>query len=385
MRLNLLFALSLCGFGSNIAMRLADPLVPQIAADFSVAIPTVAMLATAYALPYSLFQPVLGPVGDSYGKGLLIRASLICLSVGLLVSAFAPNFPTLMTARALSGIAAGGIIPAAIAMIGDRMPMEGRQVAIARMLSMIFIAQIVGATGAGALSPIVGWRGVFVIAAGMTMLVAIVTFGTFSPRPDAVRQPLSLARARAGYASVFSHPLAIPLFVLVFLEGLAGFATHPFVAAILAEREGVGAFEAGLVIGAFGLGALLYSLVAGRIVRGLGPSRMMLFGGSTAGLSLAAFAVSPSWMIDVGLFGIFGFGFFMMHNPMQAIATELSPTARGSAVALFALAIFLGQALGPIAFGFGSAFFGTVPMILAEAAGLVAVALLARRYLSPRE
>ena len=132
MRLDLIFALSLAGLGSNIALRLVDPLVPTIAGEFGLSVTTVATLATAYALPYALFQPVLGPVGDAIGKALLIRASLVVLACGLVMCALAPNFPSLVAARIICGMAAGGIIPAAFAMIGDRIPMADRQVATAR-------------------------------------------------------------------------------------------------------------------------------------------------------------------------------------------------------------------------------------------------------------
>ena len=168
MRLDLILALSLAGLGSNISLRLVDPLVPTIAGEFGLSVATVATLATAYALPYAIFQPVLGPVGDAIGKSLLIRASLIVLAMGLVLCALAPNFPTLMMARMVCGIAAGGIIPAAFALIGDRIPMAERQLAISRLLLLIFIAQIAGAGGAGALSTVFGWRGVLLTAALVT-------------------------------------------------------------------------------------------------------------------------------------------------------------------------------------------------------------------------
>ncbi|MCC0016412.1 MAG: MFS transporter [Rhodobiaceae bacterium] len=379
MRLDLILALSLAGLGSNISLRLVDPLVPTIAGEFGLSVATVATLATAYALPYAIFQPVLGPVGDAIGKSLLIRASLIVLASGLVACALAPNFPALVMARMVCGIAAGGIIPAAFALIGDRIPMAERQLAISRLLLLIFIAQIAGAGGAGALSTVFGWRGVLLTAALVTGSVALVTFSTFSPRPDAVRKRPSLSGAIAGYREVFSNPIALPLYLLTAVEGASVFATHPYVAAVLHRREGVGAFEAGMVIGSFGVGALAYTLCVQWLLAHLGPKRMAVVGSSGAGLALCLFALGGDWRVDCVLFFAFGFAFLMLHNPLQAVATEVSTKARGSAVAMFALALFLGQAMGPPIFGFASALAGTTPMIIVEAAIIASLGVVAAR------
>ena len=380
MRLDLIFALSLAGLGSNIALRLVDPLVPTIAGEFGLSVTTVATLATAYALPYALFQTVLGPVGDAIGKALLIRASLVVLACGLVMCALAPNFPSLVAARIICGMAAGGIIPAAFAMIGDRIPMADRQVAISRLLLLIFIAQIAGAGGAGALSTVFGWRGVLLSAAAVTASVAAFTFTTLTPREGVVRKKPSISSAIAGYREVFANPQAVPLFLLAFLEGTAVFATHPYVASILKARENVDAFEAGMVIGSFGVGALGYTLVVKQLVATLGPRRMAIIGALFAGGALALFAFGRDWRIDCALFFIFGFSFLMLHNPLQAVATELSATARGSSVALFALSLFLGQAVGPPIFGAASFLAGNLPMILAEAAIVASLGVLAARF-----
>ena len=90
---------------------------------------------------------------------------------------------------------------------------------------------------------------------------------------------------------------------------------------------------------------------------------MMRVGGLVAGLAYISVAAPLHWTLIAGVFVVAGFGFYMLHNTMQTQATELAPTARGSALALFASCFFLGQGLGPIlggpishAFGFGTLF-----------------------------
>jgi MFS family permease len=87
----LLFILSLCGFSGALATRLLDPLITSIAADFATSVGVVALLSSAFALPFGLSQPFLGPAGDAFGKVVVIKAAVAILAVCLLASALAPN------------------------------------------------------------------------------------------------------------------------------------------------------------------------------------------------------------------------------------------------------------------------------------------------------
>ena len=64
----LILVLAAGGFASTFAGRTVEPLVGVLARDFASPPATVALLSTAFALPYALIQPVLGPVGDALGK-----------------------------------------------------------------------------------------------------------------------------------------------------------------------------------------------------------------------------------------------------------------------------------------------------------------------------
>jgi MFS family permease len=69
----LLFILSLFGFSGALATRLLDPLITSIAADFTTSVGVVALLSSAFALPFGLSQLFLGPAGDAFGKVVVIR------------------------------------------------------------------------------------------------------------------------------------------------------------------------------------------------------------------------------------------------------------------------------------------------------------------------
>ena len=104
----LLFILSLCGFSGALATRLLDPLITSIAADFATSVGVVALLSSAFALPFGLSQPFLGPLGDAFGKTLMIKVAVAVLAVSLLASALAPSLAILFISRVLGGVAAAG-------------------------------------------------------------------------------------------------------------------------------------------------------------------------------------------------------------------------------------------------------------------------------------
>src|SRR6185369_14329560 len=81
-----------CAFASGFAMRMVDPLMLPIAQQFGLGATTVALLTSAYALPYALAQPFLGPLGDRFGKARCMQVCVLVLALALTVGVFAPSF-----------------------------------------------------------------------------------------------------------------------------------------------------------------------------------------------------------------------------------------------------------------------------------------------------
>jgi YNFM family putative membrane transporter len=379
---SLILVLGACGFASTFTMRLLDPLVPTLAAEFGRSIAQVAAIATAFSFAYAVGQPFLGPIADSLGKLRTIATCLGALALLSLAVTFAGSFEMLTAVRMVAGIAAGGIIPVAMAAIGDRAPMAERQIMLGRFLVLMIVGQMVGAACSGLVAEHLGWRYVFVMAAGLAAIAGALVLIVLKPRPDARRAPLSFAGALANYGAVFSNPRSKLLYGLVVVEGSLIFGMPPYIAAILQERAGVGPSQAGLVIAGTGLGGIVYGVLTRILVERLGPARMTVMGGIVMGLAYALFSLHfLPWWSAVAIFTLSGFGFFLMHGTFQAQATELAPTARGSAVALFACALFCGHALGPVLMGAALHVFGTSGAILVFAAGITLLGFVAPRIL----
>lgn len=379
---SLILVLGACGFASTFTMRLLDPLVPTLAAEFGRSIAQVATVATAFSFAYAVGQPFLGPIADSLGKLRTIATCLGALALLSLAVTFAGSFEVLTVVRMVAGIAAGGIIPVAMAAIGDRAPMAERQVMLGRFLVLMIVGQMVGAACSGLVAEHLGWRYVFLMAGAIAAIAGLLVVLVLKPRPDARRAPLSFAGALANYAAVFANPRSKLLYGLVIVEGSLIFGMPPYIAAILQERAGVGPSQAGLVIAGTGLGGIVYGVLTRILVERLGPTRMTTLGGIVMGLAFALFSLPfLPWWSAVAIFTLNGFGFFLMHGTFQAQATELAPTARGSAVALFACALFCGHALGPVLMGAALHLFGTSGAILLFAAGITLLGFATPRIL----
>jgi MFS transporter, YNFM family, putative membrane transport protein len=260
----------------------------------------------------------------------------------------APGYQSLAVLRGLAGVAAGGIIPVAMAAVADRVPMENRQVALARLLAAMVTGQVAGSFLSGTIGDVAGWRMAFATAGLIAAMAAILTMVKLRPRSAANRISLTPSAVIGRYQTVFENPITWRVCLLVMIEGMGVFAIFPFAAELLQSRGATGAAEAGFALAIFGLGGLLYTAVAPWLVRVLGPNRMCLLGGVVLCLVLVTLAIPlPRWTAPV-LFGIHGFGFYLIHSTYQTQATELSTTARSSAMALFACALFFGTALGPL-------------------------------------
>jgi predicted MFS family arabinose efflux permease len=367
-------------FAGAFATRATDPVVAEIAFDFGTTAAQAALLGTAYTLPFALVQPILGPVADSVGKRRIVTICVALLAAMLLFCALAASLGWLMAFRAASGAAAGGMMPLTLAIMGDAVPLKDRQVALSRILVFGISGQIAGGAIAGPVAAVAGWRGMLVLCAvsAVAGLVALLLAARGAAPEARTRYDPVVAAKR--YRSVLANPNAVPLYATVAVEGALVFGSFPFIAPLMIARGIGGTAEAGLAIGAFGIGGLAYAAMARPLLHRFGQAGVVRMGGGLGFLALAGFALAPALSVMIGAGFLLGTAFYMIHNAIQTRATELAPQSRGSAVSLHAFSFFSGQSLGPPLFGLGGATIG-LGISLAVAAVLLAglAWLLARR------
>jgi len=367
-------------FSTSLFTRVIDPVIPKIAADLWVETATAALLSTAFALPYAVLQLVLGPLADVAGKTRVMTICLALLTIAAVASAFAASFPILLTLRMVSGIVSGGVFPAAMAFAADLAPIGQRQQALSRILFAGMAGNLLGASAGGVVADLIGWRGVF-LAVGAVGSMALVTalVGFRGARLPVAR--VAFKSVPANYRAILANPRAKVCFGAVFLEGIFIFGVFPYVALLLLIGGEGRASIAGIVIAAFSVGGVVYTMAVGNLLEMFGRHRIMIGGGLLAAIALAAVALDTWWPLALVAFAVLGFGFYLLHGSIQVFMTELAPEARGSSAALHSSSFFLGQAIGPIVYGLGLAWAGAGATLLIAAMAVALIGIVATHLL----
>jgi predicted MFS family arabinose efflux permease len=379
--------LAIAAFAAQAMVRVTDSLLPQIAADLHTTVGAASIVVTVYLLAHGSVQLVIGPIGDRFGKYLCVSIAAAVSTLMVFACGLAPSLPLLVAARLGSGLATGWIIPFALAFVGDVIPYERRQLVIGRFLSGQILGQLFGQAAGGVLGDYFGWRNVFFLLAG---LLATAALGLFY---ELWRNPITLARnapAQPGhgfiwdYTAVLRSSWARAVIALAFIESGAMFGAFTYVGADLHLRFGVGFTLVGLFVGAFAIGGLIYSLSVRVLVARFGPVGLAAGGGALIALAYVTLAFEPfAWIAPIAITTV-GLGFYMLHNTLQTNATQMTPEARGTAVAIFSSALYLGQtvgvALGAVIFDR----FSAVPVFLSAAVILLALGLWFARQLKRR-
>lgn len=380
-----MFLLSLAAFASAASLRATDPLLPLIADEYAVTAGAASAAVTAFALSYGLLQVVCGPLGDRYGRYRTIAAAALVSAFGSAACALAPSLGALVAARFVSGATIGAFIPLALAWIGDTVSYEKRQPLLARFLVGQMAGVAFGTAAAGWLGEHFGWRTIFFAMAALLFIVALLLVLEVKRNPLAARRGAGRGAIRQSLARMprlLVHPRLRVLIATGYVEGLFIFGALAFVAIYLQRRFLLGPGLAGTLVTAYAAGGMLYALAARRAVRRLGERGLATLGGAALFIGYLGLALSPFLTLTTLSIGAVGAGFYMLHTTVQTHVTQVAPEDRGSAVALFATFLFLGQASGVWLASHVVDGAGMTPVFLAAALGLAALATAFRYFLS---
>lgn len=369
-----LFQLALAGTMSAASLRVCDAMLPALASDFGRDISQVAGVITIFTIAYAAAQLFFGGLGDRYGKLTVIAATSLVGALLSLATVFAPDYASLLILRALAGVAYAGIMPLAMAHVGDVVPYDQRQATLARVIIGTVIGFTLGQFAGGFLAETIGWRAAFALLALGSLISGL------GLRKPARRHPTKIpAHARVSmlrqYAQVLRHRWARTILMLVALEGILLFGALAFIPTHLHGRYGISLTTAGAVGIFYGLGALTYTAIARRAILWLGETRLALCGGILMGAAFALIALQLGALWAYPACFVAGLGFYMFHGALQTNATQMAPEARGTAVAMFALALFCGQSAGVAAAAPTLEILGPGWLFFSVGAGLPALAL----------
>jgi len=374
--------IALATFAASLSARALDPVLPHVSEEFGVTIATAAGFASVFAFTFAIIQPVLGAAADLFGKARLVILCLVLLGLANILGALSSSFQHLFATRVLAGIGAGGVFPIALGLTSDLVGPDKRQIAIGRTLAGSMSGNLLGASLSGLIGDFLGWRGVLAVLGSLAIVASgAVAIGFRGGALTRAPAKVNLSVLMHGYRTIFANPNAKICYAAVFIEGCCVLGLFPYVASFLFELGITSLSIGGLVIAGFAVGGLFYTLTVSRFLPRLGVNGMMVSGAVLMSLQLAIVAFGPSWQLQAVNFILMGWGFYMIHGSLQVFASELSVEARATALSLHSFFFFMGQTLGPIAYGFGIEHVGKLPTLLTSALIITALGFTCARLL----
>ena len=364
--------LASAAFFSGAALRICDSLLPRLAGDFGLTPGAAGAVIIGFSIAYGLMQLVFGPLGDRWGKARLMCAALFGCAAAALASALAPRFGILVATRVGWGMAAAGIIPLAMACIGDAVPYEQRQATLARFLTGTLSGMMLGQLAGGLFADsAAGWRGAFLSLSVGYIVVAVLMLARIRSSPPPL---VASGRQGPGYLlqlrSVLQVPWARVVLASALAEGVFLLGPMAYLPAYLHTRFALTLTTASALMALAAVGGLVYAITARHIVRRFGERRMVLAGGWMMGAGFLAWLLLPFWQLAGPIALLVGFGTYLYHNTLQTHATQMAPAVRGTAVSLFAFCLFVGQAIGVTVAGSLFDHIGPTPFLLLPALAL---------------
>lgn len=373
-----LLALSVASFGSGMSMRIVDSMLVRLASEFGVTLGTAAMAITVFGVSYGLSQLLFGPLGDRYGKYVVIAWGCVACALTAVLCALAPGFTSLLVARALAGATCASIIPLSMAWIGDVVSYDNRQTVLARFLIGQILGLSAGIMFGGISADFLDWRAPFFLIALSFFVTGLYLVRLNRSLPAHAKtmhkaEGHAVARMINEFRKVLEVPWARKVLSTVLVEGALVYGALAFVPTHLHTVHHTSLAASGLLVMLFGLGGFSFAMRSRALVKQLGEVGLIRYGALAMALAVAVIGYSPWWWTAIPACFVFGLGFYMMHNTLQINATQMAPERRGAAVAAFASCFFLGQSAGVAAGGSLLASVGSAHLLGSAGVGVLLI------------
>jgi DHA1 family inner membrane transport protein len=288
-----LFALTLSAFAIGTTEFVIVGLLPTVAADLGIGLPSAGLLVSLYALGVAVGAPVLTALTGRVPRKALLLALMALFTVGNLLAWRAPTYETLVAARVVTGLAHGVFFSIGSTIATSLVPRERAASAIAIMFTGLTVALVTGVPLGTFIGQHFGWRETF-LAVSALGVVAFAGSLAFVPRDIRHAPPASLAQQ--------ARVLAEPRLLLVYAKTAIGyggsFIPFTFLAPILTDVAGFSAGSVGWVMLVYGLSVAAGNLWGGRLADRVGPipALKIIFALLAAVLLAFQFAAPHKWL-----------------------------------------------------------------------------------------
>ncbi|KVC72728.1 MFS sugar transporter [Burkholderia ubonensis] len=347
-----LLALTISAFAIGTTEFVIVGLIPTIAADLAVTLPSAGLLVSLYALSVAIGAPLLTALTGRVPRKTLLAGLMALFTVGNLVAWQAPGYESLIVARILTGLAHGVFFSVGSIIATTLVPKDKAASAIATMFSGMTVAFVAGIPLGTFIGQHFGWRATFLIVA-LFGLVAFLGAVAFVPRRLPQTEPAPLARQ--------FRVLAQPRLLLVFAMTAVGYGgsliAFTYMAPLLEQIAGFTPSQVSLVLVGYGVSVAFGNVWGGKLADRVGPVRALkqIFLLLAVVLLALTFTVHVKWLAILTMlaWGAVAFGNvpgLQVYVVKQArhFAPDAADVASGFNIAAFNLGVAGGSSLGGV-------------------------------------
>jgi len=302
-----LLALTISAFAIGTTEFVIVGLLPTIAADLGVNLPSAGLLVSLYALGVAVGAPVLTALTGKVPRKMLLVSLMVLFTLGNLLAWKAPGYESLVVARILTGLAHGVFFSIGSTIATSLVPKEKAASAIAIMFTGLTVALVTGVPLGTFIGQHFGWRETFLAVSALGVL-AFVGSLLFVPSTIKHSKPASLLQQ----VKVLGEPRLLLVYAITALGYGGSFTAFTYLAPILQDVTGFNANTVGLVMLVYGISVAVGNIWGGRLADRRGPigALKIIFLGLAAVLFVLSFAAPYKWLVlaTVLLWGAVAFG-----------------------------------------------------------------------------
>ncbi|MHC8946102.1 DHA1 family inner membrane transport protein [Advenella incenata] len=380
-----LFALAIGAFGIGLTEFVIAGILPQIALDFGVEIPTAGLMATTYALGVFVGAPILTVLGAKVPRKRMLLGLAIIFTLGNILTAVAPTLWLALAGRILTALNHGTFFGIGSIIAASLVAKERQASAIAFMFSGLTMANLFGVPAGTWLAQAYDWRLVFWLIGGIGVVTAF-SVALLVPRIGAAKPIALKTELRA-----FMDPQVLLAMGITIFGPAAFFTSITYIAPMMIEQAGFSDAGVARLMILFGLGLVVGNWIGGRFAdRSLFGTLFVTLAAQAAVLIVFWIGVSNGTVASACVFLMAAFGFATVSPIQKLVMDRASHAGAPTMAASVNIGMFnLGNAIGAwaggatIAAGFGLAspnWAGAILSLIALGLAVVAWVSTGREY-----
>ena len=261
-----LLALTLSAFAIGTTEFVIVGLLPTIAADLGVNLPSAGLLVSLYALGVAVGAPVLTALTGKIPRKTLLLSLMVLFTLGNLLAWKSPGYETLVIARILTGLAHGVFFSIGSTIATSLVPKDKAASAIAIMFTGLTVALVTGVPLGTFIGQHFGWRETF-LAVSALGVVAFIGSLLYVPSNIAHSKPASLLQQ----VQVLAQPRLLLVYAMTAIGYGGSFIAFTYLAPILQQVAGFSAGAVGVVMLVYGVSVAFGNIWGGKLADKNGP------------------------------------------------------------------------------------------------------------------